>query len=254
MLGGVLSDPNIISWFSFRTPFYVAAGMTIVAALAAWTMLPEFPKKIPQTDTPAQTKRFIQHFNIVGQLKYLCKDRTLKLLFLASFCFFFAVDTYYEFYPAYLVKIWNMGALGIALLTASLCLGLMFSSAFLSRFLAKRFAVMPTIFWHMLFFSLMLSITLLASHLLPLYVVFCLTGVMISVVSNQFYVQVSEVAHKDQQGEALGMAMGLRTLGDGIISFVGGFLVLISVYIPLLFAIVIALIAALILWLKFLKK
>lgn len=249
-LGGILSDPSIVAWFNFATPFYLAAGIVLIAAFLAWIILVEPVKQ--ENSLQLKSRSMKQRFDIVGQLRCLCNDRSLKLLYLAGFFFFLGVDTYYEFYPAFLVDKWGMQALVIALLTAVLSVGIAIGNAVLSRFYANRYAIMPTIFWHMLLYAAMIIITLLVSKILPLYIVFTVTGLFIGVTSNHFYVQISETAEEHQQGEALGMATGLRMLGDAGISLIGGFLIVVSSSLPLLGAIVMALIAAWIIFAKFL--
>ena len=241
LLGACLSNSKLVYWFNVTTPFYAGAFTTFIAAIIAWLFLHEPIKH--QLGPQNQPKPLMQHFNIFRQLHTLCRNRSLMLMFISSFCFWFAVDIYYEFFPAYLVEIWGMDALAIALLTVALSFGLVLGNG-LSRFIAQYYADIPVIFWHIILYALMLGATLLVSHLFILYVAFSLTGIFIAISSNHLTVQVSEHASADQQGEALGMATGIRMLGDSIISFAGGFLMLISTRLPLACAVVCALIAA----------
>jgi predicted MFS family arabinose efflux permease len=216
LLGAILSNSNIVSWFDFTIPFYTGACTTLIAAIIAQILLQEPAKRQPQKNQAGDkkaSKRLLQRFNIIRQLHILCRNRSLKWLFISGFCFWFAVDTYYEFYPAYLVKIFGMNAFDIALLTVVMSLGIVFGNL-LSRFWARHFADIPIVFWHIILFILILTVTLLTSHLLSLYIVFSLTGIFIAITSNHLNVQISEIANVNQQGEALGMATGLRMLGD----------------------------------------
>ncbi len=241
LLGGVLSNPHICSWFNYYLPFALGAFITMLGAVIAWIILDETAKNKPKEHSLYfQIK---QHINIIRQLRYLCQNPRLQLLFTASFCFWFGVDSYYEFYPVFLVKAWAMNTTGIALLTAVMSLGIALGASWCSRLLSDLFSSRTIFLTHIMLYIMMLILTLTVSKLFMLYLVFTLTGIFIAVVSNLFNVKISDVADIEHRGVALGMATGLRMLGDATLSFVGGFLIIISPAVPLLCAIGVASVA-----------
>lgn len=246
LLGGTLSDSRIISWFTFSTPFYFSSLIVLLGGILALVFLHEpTQSRQHQNVTQSLSKQLSEHFNIIHRLRLLCRNRSLKFLFITSFCFFFAIDTYYEFYPAFLVKMWNMQSLSIAILTAVLSFGLTLGNVWLSRFLSERFKTVPTIFCHILLYASTLVAILFTTKISLLYVLFIFSGIFIGVSANHFYVEISKTASEDQQGQALGMGFGLRMLGDAAISFAGGFLIIVSSTLPLVVSIVMAVIAVL---------
>ncbi len=84
------------------------------------------------------------------------------------------------------------------------------------------------------------------------FIFFSLVGLTIGAVVTNFTIQISNSASQTIQGETLGTQFSLRMLGDALICFVGGFLIISSVIVPIALSCLIALIALIVYVRKFL--
>lgn len=246
ILGGLLSDNHIVPWFSFSLPFYLASIFSILCLLLAAFQLRE--KKTPVL---SRELSIWHRFNLIKCFKRLFQtSEVLKYLLITSTIFTFAVDIFYEFGPVYLTGLFHLKPFGIAGYNAILSLTLTIGSVWLPHHLSARFSPV----WIMV--SAM-SLTCLNFLLMILYpspginlVIFAIIGFSISVVNTNMTIKISNNAGNAIQGEALGTQLSLRMLGDALICFIGGFLIVSSVILP----IGLSLIASLIALLVYLKK
>lgn len=76
-----------------------------------------------------------------------------------------------------------------------------------------------------------------------LYLAFFLIGLTIAVTTTTLILMISNIAHEDFQGEAMGLAVSFRAFGDGIICLIGGVLITIMLKLPILLSSIFAIIA-----------
>ncbi|RDI42078.1 MFS transporter [Aquicella lusitana] len=239
MMGGLLSDNRLVSWFDVSVPFYAAAGLALLTLFLAYTALPETYKPT----LTAQTA-FWQQFNILQHLKEMLRNAALRFLLIACLIFMLGVDVFYEFGPVYLTAIWHMDATEIAFYTIILCLGLALSSGWLSHQLSCRYPLYQSILVSIISFCLLLSAIALAHSAQVVLVLYGVIGIAISIATTSLRVQISDTAGQHIQGKVMGMLMGLRMLGDAMLCLFGGALIHFSATLPLYLGVLSALIAA----------
>ncbi|MDF1796483.1 MAG: MFS transporter [Coxiellaceae bacterium] len=229
LIGGVLSDSHLYHSFNFAVPFYVAMLTTLLSIILTTWLLKESHQT--STDQPFG----IQELNIFSRVAKLCHNPTIKRLLITSTVFTLGIDIYYEFGPVFLTSKWDMSAAMISVynlvLSASLAIG-----SLLPYYLSKRLNTQSAIKIGMLITAFMLLMIVVLATKLSVFILFGLSGFAITVVNVNLMVLLSENSSKQTQGEILGTQLGLRMLGDGVICFLGGFLVASSVSAPLLFS------------------
>lgn len=250
LLGGLLSDNTLVSWFSYELPFYLAMFFSMLAMLLAVFTLQE--KKLKSTH---HTDSILQQLNLISRFKTLFKNnKALRSLLIASTIFTFSADIFYEFGLVYLTGIWAMTPSGIAIYNAILCITLAIGAGWLPSHLSRHVSLEPVIFIAMILCALIFGLMVLLPHPVFIFILFGLIGLTISTVTTNLTVQVSNCAHAHIQGEALGTQIGLRTAGDAVICLIGGFLISTSFKLPIIISSVVAFIAALVYWMKFLRE
>jgi MFS family permease len=240
LLGGFLSDNNLMPWFSFAFPFFVAMGLSIVALLLAVLKLSE---KVEQQITHHELTIW-QRCNLVARFKVLFESNPLlKQLLIISTIFTFAIDIFYEFGPVYLTGLWAMTPAGIALYNASLSVALAVGSGWLPHQLSLRFSVERVSVIAMLVTAIIFGLMTIFPSQIFVFILFGVVGLTIAVVNTNITVEVSNSADKAIQGEAMGAQLSLRMLGDTVICLIGGFLIISSVILPIALSCLITLVA-----------
>jgi DHA1 family tetracycline resistance protein-like MFS transporter len=250
LLGGFFSDGTLVSWFSFELPFYFAMLFLLLATLlAVLTLKEKNPLITPATDS------IWQQLNLFSRFRTLFKNnKSLKSLLIASTIFTFSADIFYEFGPVYLTGIWAMTPSGIAIYNAILCITLAIGAGWLPNYLAYHASIERVICIAMILCAMILGLMVIFPSPVFIFILFGLIGLTMSTVTTNLTVQVSHCAHANIQGEALGTQIGLRTAGDACICLIGGFLISASYKLPIIVSSLIAFIAAIVYWRKFLQK
>jgi MFS transporter, DHA1 family, tetracycline resistance protein len=249
LFGGFLSDNTIVYWFSFAFPFFVAMLFSIVAVLLAAFKLSEKPQ------ITHHELRIWQRFNLISRFKLLFRSNNiLKYLLIISTIFTFSVDIFYEIGPIYLTGLFSMTPSGIAIYNAALSFTLAVAASWLAHHLSLYFSPNRIIPIAMLITAIILGLMALFPSQLFVFILFAIIGLSIATVTTNMTIQVSNSADKTIQGEVMGTQLSLRMLGDAIICFTGGFLIILSVILPIAFSALIATSSVIIYIAKFKKK
>lgn len=234
LLGGVLSDPQIVHSFNFATPFYLATLTTLSgAAMTAWRF---------KESHQATNKQIIlnwQELNIVRRVNNLCQNSHLRQLLIACTVFTLAVDIYYEFGPVYLTSQWNMSTPMIALYNLVLSTSLAIGSLLPHR-LSKWISVNAIVRSCVAITAILLLLMTVHATPTSVLILFGLSGLSITLVTVNLTVQLSDSADNNIQGEVMGTQLGLRMLGDGITCLLAGLMMIHSAATPLIISSLIA--------------
>lgn len=248
LLGGFLSDKHLVSWFSFATPFFIAAIFTFIALILSSLKLKESYK-----GTTVPSVALLRQFNLIKRFHLLFRNPALKHLLITSSIFTFAIDIFYEFGPVYLTGIWLMTPAWLAIYNVALCTTLAIGYGWLPHYLSNRFSSKRIITTSIIITAIIFSLIVIWPSKGWVFLLFALSGLSIAVGTNNITVQVSNNAANTIQGEVMGAQAGLRMLGDAIICLFGGFIIITSVAAPIIISSIIAITAALI-YVNFLDK
>lgn len=248
IIGGLLSNSNFIPWFSWSFPFLIAALASVITLALAWWKLPEHKNL-----TPPKKESLSSQLNIIRQFKRLFENHPhLIPMLIISTLFTFAVDMFYEFGPVYLAGKWQMSPGMIALYNGALSAALAIGASWLPNHLSKRLPINKIIVAAIMTTTLIFAAMIAFQYPIPMFVFFALSGFSITSVVTTLTIHISNKAHSAIQGEVMGAQVSLRTLGDAIICFVGGFLIVLSLITPIILCCITAFIAG-ILCLRYLK-
>lgn len=236
ILGATLADKNVVSWFNTATPFYCISfffvGLTI---LSLFVLL----ETAAVSTKPQQT--IAQRMNLWKRLSVVFANKHLKFFLITSTLFSFAVDIFYEFGPVYLTLKWMLGPPQLIYYNGILCFALALGNGYLPTLFSKKFPSRPLVFCSTTAFILLITAMLFAETTYAMMLIFGLAGLAIGVEMTFITVKVSNAASESMQGEALGVQMSLRVLGDGLICLLGGVLLIVSAKLILGLSIVVAL-------------
>lgn len=240
IIGGLLSNANVVPWFSWSFPFTFAALASIITLGFAWWKLPEH--KILHKP---EKESIVSQLNIIRQFKLLFQNHPHLLhLLIISTLFTFAVDMFYEFGPVYLAGKWFMSPGMIAFYNAALSAALALGASWLPYHLSKRLSIHKIITLTMMSTTLIFAAMIAFQYPMSMFLFFALIGFSITSVTTTMTIHISNVSHTAIQGEVMGAQLSLRTLGDALICFIGGLLIVLSITLPIIICCITALIAS----------
>lgn len=222
LLGGLLSDRNLSQHLTIATPFYCITILFFCLAGLSTLVL----KKA--SSPPVQARSFWQRINLINRLKSLFSNKYLKFLMIISTSFTLAVDIFYEFAPVYLTIKWSLDPAQLVSYNAILCFALVIGNGWMPSFLSTRVSIRGSIISSIGSFALLLLGIVLTDSTIVMMLLFILCGLAIGVSTTLITVKISNAVPDAIQGEAMGVQMSLRVLGDAIICLFGGVLLFLS--------------------------
>lgn len=223
LLGGILADSETHHWFSTDLPFWMASLMNFIALLVLIIFYKDMDKPSDATPHPTQ-----------GATPPMLAKRRLLALMLVSFLITLSFDTFYQFYPMFLVEKWDFDSLLIAAITTALTAGMVFTQALLISPSKRWMSTGKNIMTFGLLYSVLLMCLLIPATPWPIYGLMILMGVSIGLVGTHLPVFVSDEVPNWAQGKVMGQTMSLRFLGDAVICLLGGVVSVFSINYPIL--------------------
>ncbi|MBU6426914.1 MFS transporter [Patescibacteria group bacterium] len=216
IIGGLLSDGRLYSWFSVLTPFLFAAGLEVVNLVAIFVFLPETGEE-GERSRPSWFIAF-RHLVAAYDMKGLRSVFASNFFLQAGFSFFAT------FFSVYLIHRFGFGQKGIGLYFAygGICLAL--AQAVVVRLLAKRFESAAILRWSLLLGSFTILGYYFPHSLAGLLFIMPLLAVANGLSMALLPALVSERASPRMQGEVLGINMSLQSLAQAIPPILSGFL------------------------------
>lgn len=210
IIGGVLSDQNLVSWFKDSTPLYFACILTLLNILYLWAFFRETKKASDklQIDIKGPINIFIAAF----------KDKAVRSL---SICFVFLQtgwSIYYLYITMFLARKYNLGPATIGLFFALIGFGLTIGFGFIVKRLAN-YSIKKIIAWGYGILALSMLITLVPNEVMPWLMVIPGTasvGTGYAFVLTLFSNQVTE----DRQGWVMGVTGALIAFSAGIATLI----------------------------------
>lgn len=129
IIGGFLSDSNLVSWFRDSTPLYFACGLAIFNIL----YLSLFYQETSQSHGEIK----IRLFRAIEVFTSAFADRELRYLSISFLSLQIGWSIYYLYISVYLARIFNFSSTTIGVFFAVLGLGLTLGFAVLVRFVTK---------------------------------------------------------------------------------------------------------------------
>lgn len=224
-LGGVLSDPDISPWFTFSTPFWFAAIISLLNMFSVWKFLPETLK----------TKRSaaIDAFTGLRNIRKALGMGSLRTVLLVIFIWSLGINFFFQFYQVFLIGKFqfDQGDIGNLFGFIGLCIALV--QGLLTRTLSSRLAPHKIIRVTLLGLSISIPLLLLPDSVWGLYAMNVLIAIWNGLTFPNMTALVSNLAGKESQGEALGITQSVQSLGTILPPLLGGFVANVWIGLPL---------------------
>ncbi len=106
LLGGILSDPHIISWFNNTTPFMLAFGLSI---FNLWLL-----QRYVQETHQVNQQDHIGWRNILRTLTQISRAGNIRIILCAFFCYEFGWSLYFQSSPLWLIQQYHLSVTELA--------------------------------------------------------------------------------------------------------------------------------------------
>jgi DHA1 family tetracycline resistance protein-like MFS transporter len=211
LIGGQMSDPTIVSWFSFATPFWVAAILALFNVLFI-----AFFSKETLLAKPLQKEEHLKSF-----FKTL-KMPSLKNLYLANFFLALGFFSYFRFLPVFLERVFNFTSsqLGYAMVFTSVVMAI--SAVTLNKLAARYLSPIKSTAIFSFLLAVMLIIVVLPDSPWALLATVPPTGIFLAIAITNGNVIISNEASQDMQGLAMGALVAIQVLAEVLTGVAGG--------------------------------
>jgi predicted MFS family arabinose efflux permease len=226
LVGGKLADPEIVPWFSYATPFWMAflllSAITIVTALA----FRETHQKSNRTNT-AWTRAF-------SNLVAVITDRPLRPLYWLNFLYYLAIFGFFRCYPMYLVDRYHLGVSRISEFVAWVGAPIVLSNLWLTSFLSARMAIKTLAIWAGLLTGVFMIVVVVPRPLAALWVTLFLTSAALALCLPSCATLLSTAASPTEQGRVMGNNQALQVGAEALSGIIGGLLAALMVKLSLI--------------------
>ena len=211
-LGGQLSDPNTVSWFSFATPFWVGSIMAIASAgmISFWASETRLAK-------PMVKEKFWDSILMSFRIK------ELRPLYAANFFLALGFYSYFRFLPVYLERTYNFSTVQLAYAMIFTSVMLATSLLVVNKYISRHFTPISATRIFAFLLAIMLVVVVLPPSPYFLLATVPPIGVLLAITITNGCVMISDHASKDLQGAAMGSLTSIQVLAELITAIMGGY-------------------------------
>jgi MFS transporter, DHA1 family, tetracycline resistance protein len=218
-LGGLLSDPHIVSWFTLLTPLYttaVLAGANFI--LLAWLFY-DSPKAVqpspkrPRFSVMSGVTSLASAFSSPGALREVSRVFLLQEL---------AWGAYFYFVPVFLLDRFGVTSTETSLFMSAMGIGFCLSFAVAMPLLTKHYSTRDITRWSLFVTSALLVGSVFVPSMLFEWALILPISVAVAVSYGALIILFTDVATEDNKGEIMGITAAINAFSFGTSSFLGG--------------------------------
>lgn len=225
-IGGKLSDPQIVSWFNFSTPFFFAAILCLINIVM---LIFRFKETLHE-----RVHSKISPFTGIKNIYKALQLKNLRTIFLVIFLLIFGFNFFTQFFQVFLIQKFNYTQSQIGDQFAYIGLWIAFTQGGIMRPLSRRFKPIQILSYSTLALSIALIFVLLPNQPWQLYLIMPFVAVSNGLTYPNSTAIVSSLAGRESQGEILGINQSIQALGQAIPPIVAGFIVSVNQNMPII--------------------
>lgn len=229
IFGGLLSNPALVSWFSFTVPMYFAAAISLFNAVILALMFEETLATVKQ---PVRIRWhhsisiFISAFKHPGITRY-----SVVLLVMI-----FGWSNYFTFIPLYLLQTWHYSAMQNSFFLAVMGLGFSVGCGYVVELFTKRCNFDNIVIGGLAITASQVLIFLISDQEWVLWVTTFIIGVSLSVAYSVLLTIFSNQVDNNEQGWVMGVTGSIMALCFGVSSIFTGLVAHVGAILPMLLA------------------
>ena len=244
-LGGVLSDEKICSFFSFETPFIMAAILCLVNIFLV-------KKYFFETLKEPSSKPFniLQGFHNIAKA---FRSKSFRVLFIVTFLGIFGFSLFTQFLQIFFIEKFNYSVSDIGFFFAFVGIWIAITQGFLLGKIRKKLSEVKIVQYSIPCLAIILLLYIFPTESYFLFFLAPFVAIFQGLYRPNLQAIISNAASADEQGEILGINQSVQSLAMTIPPVIAGFIVSLNVHLPIIFAAVFTFLAFLVFFI-FYKK
>lgn len=221
-IGGKLSDPNLVSWFSVETPFWFAVILSAINFfMVVWLLVETNPRGEPRV--PLNWKQSIEHIEKAFRIK------ELRSIFFSTFVYYSGFSFFTTFFSIFLIERLNFHQGHIGNFFAYVGIWLIFTQVVIIRYMLKNKSESQILPVAMFFAGIGIFALLMVKSVTALALVIPIFAIANGITIVNITSLVSKSGSKNVQGEILGINASVQASAQSIPPILSGFIAAILV-------------------------
>lgn len=226
LLGGILADNQIISWFTFATPFYFASIISFVNIICLLLFFKE-------TFVSKYTTFKINPYQAIHIFISAFKHEGVKKLSVIFFIFVFGWSSFYSFVALYLLKKYHFTPTLVSFYMAVMGVGFGIGNGYLVNFFAKRFSLTANFIVSSILTGVLIACMSIFQNITIDWIVIIPLAAAVSVAYSSILTVFSNQVDADSQGWVMGITGSIMAFVFGLTGLVIGVIAVASASIPI---------------------
>lgn len=211
LIGGWLADPHNSSLFTFATPFWAGACLSLLGAAVIWRYAEE-------------TKKQSHTIPFKERIPLLWRNRLLRIYYIANFLIYFGIYSFFNCLAIYLERRFDFTTTYLAYVMSYDSFFFAIGLLTLVRLLARRWSAGQITQVFALIFGSLLILLLVPKHVTGLIYTIPPIGMTLAVLMTHAAVMVSNGTEDELQGQALGLLQSVQVFAGMSVGIIGGIL------------------------------
>jgi len=239
-VGGLLSNPELVSWFSKSTPFFASAILATLNLL----VLSVFFKETLHT-------RISRHVDLKSSFRQIKKAFThplVKYLFIVVFFLNLGWSHYTQFFQILLHQKFSYTPSQIGNYFAYIGLCIALAQGVFVRMISKRFQPRAIIRVALPLIALIIVVMINVPFVYLLYLIIPFMAISFGLAAPNLLTLISNSVPSTEQGEVMGIQQSVNAMAFAVAPLFAGFALAINVLIPLYLGVFLILTSAVLFW------
>ncbi|PSR04859.1 MAG: tetracycline resistance MFS efflux pump [Bacteroidetes bacterium SW_10_40_5] len=227
-LGGITSNPEIVSWFNYSTPFWLASILLLINFILVRIWFPETLK------TRKESRMNI--FSGFQNFAHAFSMKQFRNLFSVIFLMFLGFTFFTQFFDVFLIEKFKFDQSDIGRLFAYIGIWIAVTQGGITRLISYKLSPPQVLRFSLLGVGIFLFALLIPDQSIYLLVVLPFVSLFHGLNQPNLLTLLSNSADEDIQGEVLGINQSLQSLGFTIPPIIAGIIVSFDINLPLIVA------------------
>lgn len=229
IVGGILSDAHLSSWFVFSTPLYFAAGLSLFNAFLLWMFFRE--------TFEVKGGFELKWHHALSIFKSAFTNDAVRHLSVVMLIMIFGWSSYFTFISVFMLQKYHISSMENALFLAVLGLGFSLGCGYFVGYLSSRFDLGKIVVSTLFATAFVIAATVIFPSEAIAWIAAFFVGVTMSVAYSVLLAIFSNQVSAQEQGWVMGVTGSIMALCFGITSFFTGFMANFGADYPLYLAI-----------------
>ncbi|MFA5108506.1 MAG: MFS transporter [Candidatus Micrarchaeia archaeon] len=225
-VGGMLSNPQVMPWFDYSTPFFAAALLAFVNMLMVYFMFEETLKT--RVHTPMSI------WMGFANLKKAAKLEKIRTTFAVIFLFMFGYAMYTQFLSVYLIEHFEFSSAQVGNVFAFIGLCIVLTQGLVVNPVSHRFTPNQVLAVSFLGLSFAIGSVLIATNASQVYLFLPMVALFEGLIYPNMTTVVSNLAGKESQGEMMGINQSIQSAAQAFPPIIAGTIVAIGITLPII--------------------